>query len=453
MTTTEQHPDIKQILADRGLDGSGREIWTKRLNEITPAEVEWALSRKPGYYVLDRLVILISPAAENYLEKMAQLAHQLTLQRFGRTIRLYAPLYLSNLCINSCLYCGFNKTHHFPRIRLTIEQAVAEAEIIAKEGFRDLLLVSSEDTSFITVDYLCELAGKLRGKFSSLAVEIYQMTTEEYAKLFAAGIESVTMYQETYDRDLYRKYHPAGPKADYDYRLSAPDSFGQAGMREIGIGALLGLASWRLETLAVAEHAQYLMKRYWQSRVSFSFPRLRPAKDVDLNLTAENAEPLRSPAKSRFTGAESSLSETETAEKNVARASSPCGHGQDGRATSNSVGSSGGFQLLSDKNLVQMILALRLCFADAGMTISTREPAYLRDHLVTLGITRMSAGSKTNPGGYAGHTNSVGQFDVNDSRSPAQIAKMLKSQNIEPVWKDWDASFLLPPITHIKRTL
>jgi len=384
MTTSSQYLDIKQILADRGLDGSGREIWIKRLNEITPAEVEWTLSRKPGYYVLDRLLVFISPAAQNYLEKMAQLAHQLTLQRFGRTIRLYAPLYLSSVCVNSCLYCAFNKTHQFPRIRLTIEQALADAEIIAKEGFRDLLLVSSEDKSFITVDYLSELASKLRCKFSSLSVEIYQMTTEEYSKLFAAGIEGVTLYQETYDRDLYRKYHPAGPKADYDFRLSAPDSFGQAGMREIGIGALLGLGDWRLETLALAEHAQHLMKSYWKSRVSFSFPRIRPAKDVD-------------PAAS-------------------------------------------GYLLLTDKNLVQMILALRLCFADAGLTISTREPAYLRDHFVTLGITRMSAGSKTNPGGYS-HTDSVGQFDVNDSRSPAQIALMLKSQNLEPVWKDWDTAF------------
>jgi 2-iminoacetate synthase len=388
MTTIAQHPDIKKILADRGLDGSGREIWTKRLNEITPAEVEWALSRKPGYYVLDRLLILISPAAENYLEKMAQLAHQLTLQRFGRTIRLYAPLYLSSVCVNSCLYCGFNKTHKFPRIRLTIEQALADAEIIAKEGFRDLLLVSSEDKSFITVDYLTELASKLRGKFSSLSIEIYQMTTDQYSKLFAAGIEGVTLYQETYDRDLYREYHPAGPKADYDYRLNTADSFGQAGMREIGIGALLGLADWRLETLALAEHAQYLTKRYWKSRVSFSFPRLRPAKDVDTDAS--------------------------------------------------------GFSLLSDKNLVQMILALRLCFADAGLTISTREPAYLRDRLVTLGITRMSAGSKTNPGGYAGRADSVGQFDISDTRSPAQIASMLKSQGLDPVWKDWDTGFLLP---------
>jgi 2-iminoacetate synthase len=386
MTTAAQHLDIKTILADRGLDGSGKDVWTKRLGEITEDEVKWALSRKPGYYVLDRLLMLISPAAENFIEQMAQIAHQLTLQRFGKTVRLYAPLYVSNFCVNGCTYCGFSTNHQFPRIRLTVEQALAEAEIIAKEGFRDLLLVSSEDKKFISVDYLAELASRLRPKFSSLSVEIYQMSAEEYAKLFAAGIEGVTLYQETYDRQTYRKYHPAGPKADYDYRLSAADSMGQGGMREIGIGALLGLDDWRLETLALAEHAHYLMKRYWKSRVSFSFPRLRPAKDVD-------------------------------------------------RAR---------FNLLSDKNLVQMILALRLCFADAGMTISTREPAHLRDQLVKLGITRMSAGSKTNPGGYSTHADSVGQFDIDDSRTPAQIAAMLKSQGLEPVWKDWDTAFTDP---------
>jgi 2-iminoacetate synthase len=383
MTAATQQFDIKKILTERGLDGSGRSIWIKRLGEITSSDVEWALSRKLGYYVLDRLLIFVSPTAENYLEQMAQLAHQLTLQRFGKTIRLYAPLYLSNYCINDCVYCGFNRTHEFPRIRLTIEQALAEADIIAKEGFRDLLLVSSEDREFISVDYLCELASKLRPKFSSLSVEIYQMTTEEYAKLFAAGVEGVTLYQETYDRDLYHRYHPAGPKSDYDYRLSAPDSFGQAGMREIGIGALLGLSDWRLETLALAEHAHYLMKRYWQSHVSFSFPRLRPAKDVD---------------------------QTQ-------------------------------FALLTDKNLIQMILALRLCFADAGFTLSTREPAALRDRLIKLGITKMSAGSKTNPGGYSGHTGSVEQFEIDDTRSPAQVASVLKSQGLEPVWKDWDTGF------------
>ncbi len=383
ITHATKHADIKKLLADRALDGSGSEIWRQRLRQITAKEVEWTLSRKPGYYILDRLLILVSPAAENYIEQMAQIAHQLTLQRFGRTVRLYAPLYLSNYCVNDCLYCGFNRSHQFPRVRLTLEQALAEADIIANEGFKDLLLVSSEDRSFITIDYLAALASKLREKFSSISIEIYQLTRDEYAKLFAAGIDGVTLYQETYDRDTYRRYHPAGPKADYDLRLSAPDNFAQAGMREIGLGSLLGLFDWRLETLALAEHAHYLMKRYWQSHVSFSFPRLRPAKDVDRSQ----------------------------------------------------------FSLLSDKNLVQMLLALRLCFADAGMVISTRESAVLRNHLVKLGITKMSAGSKTNPGGYSGRTGAVEQFEIDDTRTPAQIADMLKTAGLEPVWKDWDSAF------------
>jgi 2-iminoacetate synthase len=384
MITTTGKTDIKKILCDHGLDGSGNSIWAERLGQITPSDVEWALSRKAGYYVLDRLAMLVSPAAENYLEEMAKAASQLTIQRFGRTIRLYAPLYLSNYCANNCLYCGFNKDNKHKRRRLTIEQAVEEADIIASEGFRDILLVSSEDREFIDVDYLCELAGRLRGKFSSISIEVYQMTTEEYTKLFAAGIEGVTLYQETYDRDVYRKYHQGGPKADYDHRLSAADSIAQAGMREIGIGVLLGLSDWRLETLALGEHAHYLMKRYWKSRVSFSFPRLRPAEDVDRTQ----------------------------------------------------------FSLLSDKNLVQMILALRLCFADAGMVLSTRESAEMRDHLIEVGITRISAGSKTSPGGYSQPRSATEQFEVDDTRRPAEVAEMIRAHGFEPVWKDWDSAFI-----------
>ncbi|MGA1979859.1 MAG: 2-iminoacetate synthase ThiH [Sedimentisphaerales bacterium] len=356
----------------------------KHPNEVKGSDVERALATPAGSYSLEKLLALISPAAEDYLEEMAQQARQLTIQRFGRTIRLYAPLYLSNYCINNCRYCGFNKENKSERRRLTIEQAVSEADVIASEGFRDILLVSSEDRKFISIDYLSELAGRLRGKFSSISIEVYQMTTKEYAKLFAAGIEGITLYQETYDRDIYRKYHPAGPKADYDHRLSAADSIAQAGMREIGIAVLLGLSDWRLEALALGEHAHYLMKRYWKSRVSFSFPRLRPAKNVDRTQ----------------------------------------------------------FSFLSDKNLVQMIIALRLCFADSGLVLSTRESAELRDHLIEVGITKISAGSKTSPGGYSQPTNAVEQFEIDDTRSPAQVAEMIRAHGFEPVWKDWDIAFV-----------
>ncbi|UCC99815.1 MAG: 2-iminoacetate synthase ThiH, partial [Phycisphaerales bacterium] len=316
--------------------------------------------------------------------QMAQQARLLTLRRFGKTIRLYAPLYLSNFCRNTCRYCGFNTLSNFQRTRLTIARALQEADIIASEGFTDLLLVSSEDREFISVDYLVELAGRLREKFSFIAVEVYAMTAAEYGRLFSAGIEGVTLYQETYNRRAYHYYHPAGPKSDYEDRLMAPDRMAAGGMREIGLGVLLGLTDWRAETLALAEHAHYLMKRYWQSHVSFSFPRLRPAFDVD---------------RSQFK------------------------------------------HLLSDRNLAQMVMALRLCFADAGLVLSTRERAGLRDNLIKLGVTKMSAGSRTNPGGYSHPGDSTGQFEVNDNRSPADVAAMVRRQGFEPVWKDWDAAF------------
>jgi 2-iminoacetate synthase len=375
---------IKAILAGRQLD-LGREVWEERLERVTARDVEAALASRPGSYSLSKLLALVSPAAQDYLEPMAVLSQQLTVQRFGRTIRLYAPLYLSSHCVNRCQYCGFNRDNTFNRVRLTVDEALAEAEILAQEGFRDILLVTSEDRQFITVAYLAELAQALRGKFSFIGAEIYQLTASEYRDLFDAGVEGITLYQETYDRDVYARYHLGGPKADYDTRLRGPDDFASAGMREVGLGALLGLADWRLETLALGEHASHLFRRYWQSHISFSFPRLRPACGVP----------------------------TETFP-----------------------------HLVTDRNLVQMLLALRLCFADAGLLLSTREPAHLRDRLVKLGITKMSAGSRTSPGGYSHEHQEAGQFEVSDQRSAADVVVMLKRQGLEPVWKDWDRAFL-----------
>ncbi|HUV67320.1 MAG TPA: hypothetical protein VMW24_25745, partial [Sedimentisphaerales bacterium] len=259
-----------------------------------------------------------------------------------------------------------------------------EANIVASEGFRDLLLVSSEDRQFISVDYLVELAQRLRDKFSSISIEVYQMSTAEYARLFEAGIDGVTLYQETYDRHAYGYYHLAGPKSDCDHRLSAADSIAGAGMREVGLGVLLGLTDWQVETLALAEHAHHIIKHYWQSHVSFSFPRLRPAYKV------QEAQ----------------------------------------------------FSPFTDRNLVQMITALRLCFADVGMVLSTRERAALRDNLISLGVTKLSAGSRTSPGGYSGRSEATGQFQIDDDRSPAEVADMIKQRGFEPVWKDWDKAFI-----------
>jgi 2-iminoacetate synthase len=393
------YSEIAAILREKDLDGSA-ERWRQRLEEVTDSDVQSALSEPAGSYSLRRLTRLVSPAAENYLEQMAKAAHTLTVQRFGRTIRLYAPLYLSNYCSNSCRYCGFNKDNESERIRLTVDEALEEARIIAAEGFRDILLVSSEDREFVSVGYLAQLAKKLRTTFGSISIEVYQMSSGEYARLFEAGIEGVTLYQETYDRQAYEYYHPAGAKSDYDGRLTTPDAIAAAGMREVGLGALLGLADWRLETLALAEHAHYLMKRYWKSHVSFSFPRLRP---ITSSCVLRRASCV--------------TDDTDDAIRNTQHA-------------------------IRDKNLVQMITALRLCFADAGLVLSTRENARLRDNLMKVGITKMSAGSKTNPGGYSGRSDAVEQFKIDDSRRAIEVAAVIASQGFEPVWKDWDRAFL-----------
>jgi len=375
--------EIIQTLSNKKLDRHNDQL-IEQLNSISTDDVKAALRQTPGEYSLERMLTLISPAAQDYLEQMAQQAAALTTQRFGKTIQLYAPLYVSNYCCNGCLYCGYNTSTKFKRTRLTIDQAIAEADIIATEGFRHILLVSGEDPSYVTCDYLNELAEKLRSKFSSVSIEIQPMQTEEYAKVFTGGIDGVTLYQETYNRDTYAQYHKSGPKSDYDYRIQSHDRTASAGMRRLGLGFLLGLSDWRIETLAMTEHAAYLMKNYWRSQVSFSFPRLRPALNV-----AEDYQ-----------------------------------------------------HLVNDKQLVQLMLALRLCFADAGIVLSTRESTAFRDNLVKLCVTRISAGSKTNPGGYSGDGDSTEQFVIDDDRTAGQIADMLKTVGMETVWKDWDAGFV-----------
>ncbi len=351
---------------------------------IGEAEVLAELARTPAPFSLRRAKCLFSPAAARVLEPLAQRAHQLTLQRFGRTMQLYAPLYVSNYCCNRCLYCGFNATHKIDRMRLTIDEAVAEAKLIAAEGFTDLLLVSGDDPAHISVDYLCQLCERLRPMFSTLSIEIFSLAKEEYARLFAAGVDGMTLYQETFDARLYPSFHPAGPKADYERRLQSVEDAAAAGMRQIGVGALLGINHWRYEALCTALQAHVVMKNFWRSRISVSFPRMRPAAEVV-------------PAWLRP---------------------------------------------VSDTDLTQMIVACRLLFPDAGLNLSTRESAAMREHLLPLGITRISAGSKTNPGGYGKEEAGEEQFAVADDRPPQQIAQMLCARGYDPVWKDWDGAFL-----------
>ncbi|ADH86116.1 2-iminoacetate synthase ThiH [Desulfurivibrio alkaliphilus] len=351
-----------------------------RIAASTPADVERAL-RRPRRSDTD-LAALLSAAAEPRLAEMADLAGRLTRQRFGRVIQLYAPLYLSSFCANRCLYCGFSVENRIERRVLALEEAEKEALILARRGFSHILLVAGEAPARLGVDYLAELATRLRHRFASIAIEVQPLTRDEYARLFAAGITGVAVYQETYDRRTYDQVHIAGLKADYDRRLEIPARVALAGMREVGLGALLGLADWRAEGLALGLHLAYLRKLAWRTAVTISFPRLRPA--------------------------------------------------------------AGGFAPLvpvSEKNLSQLLFALRLFDEDVGLVLSTREEVRFRDGMIGLAPTRYSAGSCTIPGGY-GDTGATGeQFSIGDSRSIEEVAAAIRAKGFDPVRKDWDAVF------------
>jgi 2-iminoacetate synthase len=363
--------------------------WTEIEREIearTEADVEAALRAvRPGGIDLDHLMSLLSPAAEGCLEEMARDANLVTSQRFGKTVSLFAPLYVSNFCSNSCAYCGFNSKNPVMRLALTPEQVRDEGEFIHRLGFRHLLLVSGEDRKEASLDYFTRIISLLRPLFSSIAVEIYPMSTEHYRSLIASGVDGLTVFQETYSEELYRGFHLGGKKRNFRWRLETPDRGGEAGFRRIGLGALLGLGNWRVESLYMGLHTKYLMRKFWKSQVSISFPRLRPA--------------------------------------------------------------AGSFQPphpVSDLNFVQLLTALRLFLPDTGFTLSTREPADFRDHLIPLGVTSMSAGSKTDPGGYTHpqRNHAEAQFEIADNRDPEAIAEVIRQKGYEPVWKDWDEVFL-----------
>lgn len=332
---------------------------------------------------LNDFVALLSPAAEEQLEALAQRAHRLTQQRFGKTIQLYAPLYLSNECINGCLYCGFNASNKMVRRTLSLDEVEEEGRILHQRGFRHVQLLTGEAPQSVDNAYLAAAVTRLRPLFSSISIEVYPMDTAGYAQMVAAGVDNLTVYQETYDRSLYAELHPFGPKRDFDWRLAAAERGGAAGLRSIGIGALLGLSDWRNEGFYVGLQARYLAKHFWRSRINISFPRLRPAD--------------------------------------------------------------GGFaprRPVSDAALVQLICALRLLMPDSALVLSTRESAALRDHLLPLGITQISAGSCTAPGGYGHQEEASQQFAIDDDRSPEQICSMLKAAGYDPVFKDWDRAFL-----------
>lgn len=324
---------------------------------------------------------LIEEKSDAELEEMAHLAHDLTRQRFGKTVQLYAPLYLSNECASTCTYCGFSQPNTIIRKTLNQDEVLKEASFLIQHNFCHLLLVSGDIPGKISVDYLIELSKILRPRLSSLSIEVAPFHRKDYEKLAQTGIDGICLYQETYNPIQYQKYHLAGPKKNFAKRLQHLEEAAQAGFRKIGLGILLGLADWRQDAIALVKHTQDLRKKYWKCDFSISLPRLRPSA-------------------SAFT--------TE--------------------------------QPVSDRNFVQLICALRITFPELGITLSTRESPAMRDALLHIGVTQMSAGSRTEPGGYLQPEAAEKQFALNDERAPYEVAAAIQKAGLEPVWKDWEPS-------------
>ena len=345
---------------------------------VTPAMVRRALSHA-GHGDVEDFIALISPTAEPYLEQMAALSHQITLRRFGKVMSLYVPLYLSNACSNSCVYCGYSHQNKLLRKTLTAQEILAEAQSIKALGFEHILLLTGEAPDEAGFAYLLEAVKMLKNTFPQISIEVQPMDSYEYAELGQNGLNSVYVYQETYNEEMYPHYHLQGMKRNYRYRLETPDRVGAAGIHRIGLGALLGLEDWRVESLCVAMHLRHLQKLYWQSKYAVAFPRLRPHVG------------LFNP---KFT--------------------------------------------VNERNLLQIITAYRIFDENVEMSLTTRESAYFRNNAFTLGITSMSAGSHTEPGGYAHENKELEQFAISDARSPKEVSAFLRAHGYEPIWKDWD---------------
>ena len=357
--------------------------WNKITADIynkTTTDVERALANTKRD--LEDFKALISPAARPYLEQMAQLSSQLTKKRFGNIMQMYAPMYLSNECQNICTYCGFSMTNKIARRTLTNDEILEEVAFLKEKGYDHILLVTGEANRTVGVDYINNAIKLINRHFSNITIEVQPLDQPDYETLIDSGLYAVLVYQETYHKDEYKKHHPKGKKSNFYYRLETPDRLGKAGVYKIGLGALFGLEDWRTDSFFTGLHLKYLQKKYWKTKYSISFPRLRPH--------------------------------------------------------------SGGLEPkveMTDSDLVQAICAFRLLDEDVELSMSTRESENFRNNIIKLGITSISAESKTNPGGYSVEPQSLEQFEISDERSTAEIEKMIKSQGYEVVWKDWAKVF------------
>ncbi|UWX60144.1 2-iminoacetate synthase ThiH [Chryseobacterium oranimense] len=351
-----------------------------KLGKVTHSDVLASLQKK--HKTLDDFLNLISPVAATELELMAKMTRQLTQKRFGKTIQLYAPMYLSNECQNICTYCGFSLDNNVRRKTLSDTELMIEASVLKSMGVSHVLLVSGEANKTVGISYFLNAVRLLRPHFANISIEVQPLSEEEYLQLHQEGVYSVLVYQETYHQEVYKEYHPKGKKSNFHFRLDTPDRIGRAGIHKIGLGVLLGLEDWRIDSFFNALHIDYLQKQYWKSKFSVSFPRLRPAEGI--------------------------------IEPNF---------------------------IMEDKDLLQLICAYRIWNEDLEISISTRENEKFRDHIISLGATTMSAASKTNPGGYAVDVESLEQFETSDERSMEEVKNSIRKAGYDPVMKDWDSAY------------
>lgn len=370
-------------------DVIGMYDWDKTIELVENATIEEVDSvlakaqRNRKALTPEEFAILISPAASSRINEMAILSNHFTSERFGKTISLYIPMYVGNACTNKCVYCGFNHDNPFERTILTQSQIEQECKAIKRLGpFENLLIVSGEYPSLCGVEYLEKTLHTCRPYFHNLTIEVQPMRAADYERLTHSGLNGVVCFQETYHREAYKRYHPKGMKSHFEWRLNGYDRMGEAGVHKIGLGALLGLEDWRGDVVMMARHLRYLQKKYWRSRYSVNFPRMRPSES--------------------------------------------------------------GFQpvsIISDKELAQLTFAFRIFDHDVNISYSTREAPEYRDNMIPLGVTSMSAGSKTDPGGYASAPDSLEQFEVSDERRPIDVEAAIRAHGYDPVWKDWDSVF------------
>lgn len=355
---------------------------TERIMAKTDADVRRALGKQ--HPDIDDFMAMISPAADKYLEPMARLSRKITRERFGNTINMFIPIYITNSCANSCVYCGFHVQNKMARTILTEDEIVREYEAIKKLGpFDNLLILTGENPAKAGVDYIARALDLAKPYFNNLQIEVMPLDTKDYALLRNHGLNGVICFQETYNEARYKVYHPRGPKSNYEWRINGYDRMGMAGVHKIGMGALIGLEDWRTEVAMLAIHLRYLEKTYWRTQYSVNFPRMRRAEN-------------------------------------------------------------GGFQPnveMTDRELAQVTFAMRIFDHDVDISFSTRETPEVRNNMATLGVTTMSAESHTDPGGYVCYPNALEQFHVSDERKAVEVERDLKALGMEPVWKNWDAAF------------